>query len=205
MANENKTYIPGVCGPTFNADGVEVIRARFGRTGEQVTTFGHGQHYEQTSRGKVFWACNQSVITFGTALTGTGVTFHLWNPPGSAVNLEILQTRITVLTGGTGGHIVYAWNAPSLTAVSAGTALGVNNLFGVAGIGLAKSATTLPAAPVAIATLASVVTAAGIFQITDYVDGAIVVAPGAILSVQGITVVGTGLVSMAWAEVPLAA
>ena len=89
--------------------------------------------------------------------------------------------------------------------LTAGTPLAVNNCNGAAGIVLAKSATTLPAVPTAIGALASVITAAGAFPIVDYVDGAIVVAPGATLSIQGITVVGTGeLISMAWAEVPLA-
>jgi hypothetical protein len=201
----NQFYMPGFVGPTFIADGpLQQGINRYGRTGDLIISQGHGRFYELASRGKVYWACNQSVVTFGTALTATGVTFHLWNPPGSGMNLEILQTTLTVLTGGTGGHIVYAWNTPTLTAVSAGTALAVNNLNGSPGIGLAKSATTLPAAPIAIRTLAGVITAANTNNIVDDVEGAIVVAPGAVLSIQGITVVGTGLIGMAWAEVPLA-
>ncbi len=201
--DQARVYAPGVVGPSFTFDGGEALRPRIGRTGESITAFGHSPHYEQASRGKVYNACNQSVITFGTALTATGVTFHLCNPISSQVNLEILQTRITVLTGGTGGHIVYAYNPPSGTAVTAGTALTVMNAFGSSGVGQAKSATTLPAAPTAIGALVSVVTAAGIFAVVDYVDGSIIVPPGAQLSVQGITVVGTGLVSMMWSEVPL--
>ena len=45
----------------------------------------------------------------------------------------------------------------------------------------------------------------GVNNIVDYVNGAIVVPPGAALSIQGITVVGTGLCWMAWSEVPLSA
>jgi hypothetical protein len=203
--SDQKTYIAGRVGPSFNADGAEIVRSRFAETGEQVIAQGHGPNYEQAGRGKVFWASSQAVVTFGAALTATGVTFHLANPVGSSVNLEILQTRITVLTVTAAGGIVYAWNAPSLTNVTAGTALTVNSLNGAPGIAQAKAATTLPAVPVAIAALASAVTAAGIFQITDYVDGAIVVAPGAVLSIQGITYTGTSLLSMYWAECPIAA
>lgn len=196
------TFVEGSVGPQFMADGSVAQRDRRARTGDAVVSMGHSPHYEQASRGGVYWACTQAVATFGTALTSTGVTFHLWNPPGSKVNLEILQTGLTILTGGTGGHLVYAWNAPTTGAVPAGTALAVNNMNGSQGYGLAKSAVTLPATPIAIRTLAAVITAAGTNNITDYVDGAIVLAPGAALSIQGITVVGTGLISMVWAEVP---
>lgn len=204
MAETNQTYLEGYVGPQFLGDGAISRQVRRGKTNETIVGMGHGQHYEQASRGKVYYACNQAVVTFGTALTGTGVTFHLWNPPGSQYNLEVLQTGVTVLTGGTGGHLVYAMNWAA-GAVSAGTALAVNNAYGASGVGLAKSATTLPAAPLAVRTLAGVITAAGVNNIMDYVDGALVVVPGAVLSIQGITVVGTGLISMAWAEVPISA
>jgi hypothetical protein len=199
------TYLEGYVGPQFMNDGAVAQRERRGKTNETIVGFGHSQHHEQTSRGKVYWACTQAVATFGTALTATGVTFHLWNPPGSPVNLEILQGGITILTAGTGGHVVWAYNVPTTGAVVAGTALTAMNMNGVAGYGLAKSATTLPAAPVAIRALAGAITAAGTNNIVDYVDGAIVVPPGAVLSVQGITIVGTGLIWAAWSEVPLSA
>lgn len=195
----------GIAGPTFLADGATSQKERRARTNAAVVALAHAKYFEAASRGRVYAACNQSVITFGTGLTATGVTFHLWNPYGSLVDLVILQTGLTVLTGGTGGHLVYAYNSPTTGAVPAGTALGVYNRGGVSGYGQAKSAVTLPAAPVAIRTLAGVITAAGVNNITDYVDGAIVLAPGAALSVQGITVVGTGLISMCWEEVPLSA
>jgi hypothetical protein len=200
------TFLEGQCGPTFVADGNTALRERRDKTNASVFAAAHAAHHEAASRNKVFMACNQAVVTFGTALTATGVTFHLCNPIGSSVDLVVLQTTVTILTAGTGGHLVYAWNPPSSTAVTAGTALAVVNRLGSSGVGQAKSATTLPvAAPTAIRTLAGAITAAGINNITDYVDGAIIVAPGAQLSIQGITIVGTGLIGMCWEEVPLAA
>ncbi len=199
------TFIEGAAGASFVADGATALRERRDKTNASVVAAAHAQYHEAASRNRVYAACNQTVITFGTALTATGVTFHLCNPIGSTVDLVVLQTTLTVLTGGTGGHVVYGYNPPSLTAVTAGTALDVFNRAGGSGIGQAKSATTLPAAPKAIRTLAGVITAAGVNNVTDYVDGAIIVAPGAQLSIQGITVVGTGLVSMCWEEVPLSA
>ena len=198
-------------GPVWQGDGSIVTNPRAGNTGELITGGAHAKYFEAASRGKVFHACNGAAITFGTALTATGVTFHLCNPIGSPVNLVVIHCGLTIITATTSGSIVYAANPVSATAVTAGTALTVLNglLSGSAGYGLAKSATTLPAAPVAIRALATgffvgttPAMAAGA-AILDVVDGAIVVAPGSQLSVQGITVVGTGLVSMAWEEVPI--
>lgn len=192
-------------GPQTNADGVPQAFLRGGRTGENIFGMVHAQHYEACVRGKVFSACNQAVVTAGTALTATGVTFHLWNPPGSGFNAVILQTRITLVINSTPGSIVYAANDVSLTAVSAGTPLAVKstNLSGGSGVVLAKSATTLPSAPYAIAPLVTGETAAGIVSLIDYVDGAIIVPPGAQLSLQGITIVASFLAGMIWEEVPI--
>lgn len=195
----------GFAGPTFLGDGATSQKERRTRTNASVVSAGHAGLFEAASRNRIYAACNQAVVTFGTALTATGVTFHLWNPWGSPVDLVVLHTTLTVLTGGTGGHLVYAYNTPTVAAPAAGTALTTYNRLGVSGYGLAKSAATLAAAPVAIRTLAGVITAAGVNNITDYVEGAIVLAPGAALSIQGITVVGTGLISMCWEEVPLSA
>jgi hypothetical protein len=196
-----------VVGPQFPvADGVGLSQLRGGKTGELIVGQAHAPHYEAVSRGNVFTACNQSVVTAGTALTSTGVTFHLCNPPGSGINMVLLQTAITLVTDSTPGQIVYAATMASLTAVTAGTALTVYNtlLNGGSGIGLAKSATTLPATPVAIRPLVTGETAAGIASLVDYVDGAIILSPGSTLSLQGITIVATFLASMVWEEVKIA-
>jgi hypothetical protein len=204
MESTVNVFLEGQTGEQDLANQGSVLRRfRFSRRGALVNTAAHASYFEANSRGRVYSACNQAVVTFGTALTATGVTFHLCNPINSGWDLVVLQTTLTVLTGGTGGHIVYAYNAPSVTAVTAGTALTAFNRLGTSGVGQAKSATTLPAAPVAVRTLAGVITAAGVNNITDYPDGALIVSPGAQLSVQGITVVGTGLISMCWEEVPL--
>jgi hypothetical protein len=198
-----ESFIESEVGPRFLADGVRTTKFRGGRTGEMVVGQAHAPHYEGNSRNRVFGACLGAVATFGTSLTATGVTYHLCNPIGSGWDLVVLHCGVTILTAGTGGHLVYAYNSPHSTAVTAGTALSVFNRMGGSGVGLAKSATTLPAVPVALRTLAGAITAAGTNNISDYIDGGIIVSPGASLSVQGITIVGTGLISMLWEEVPL--
>ncbi len=203
MAVETPTRYVGPVGPY--TDGVQQLGNRYGKMGEQIMGPAHGQHFEANSRGKVFAACNQAVVTAGTALTATGVTFHLCNPIASGVMLVVLQTRITLVINSTSGSIVYAANPVSGTAVTAGTALTSQccNLTGATGIGQAKAATTLPSVPLAIAPLVTGETAAGIVSLVDYVDGALIVYPGAQLSLQGITIVASFLAGMIWEEVPI--
>src|SRR3990167_8626356 len=161
------------------AAGTNVRTHRSGRTGEWTVGDAHARYFEAVSRGNVFMASTQTALAIGTALTATGVTFHLCNPIGSVVDLVVLQASLSVPAITTAGNIVFAANPVHSTAVTAGTALVVQaaNLSGASGVGLAKSATTLPAVPVAVRPLATVHTAAGILQIIDYVDGALIVSP----------------------------
>lgn len=179
---------------------------RIGSDGALCTQNAHAKYAEATLRGNVFCASSQSVATFGTALTATAVTFTLYNPVASGKNLVILQTGVTVLTAGTGGHLVYAANVNPVAAIPAtNTELTIRNGLLGYGSGVAKvySVTTLPAAPVAVRTLAGAITAAGVNNIVDYVDGALVLSPNTAITIQGITIVGTGLISMVWEEVDI--
>jgi hypothetical protein len=194
-------YRVGPGGP--DADGSEVLYPRTDRFHSLRIAPAAAEYEEMVSRGEVYCASNQSVVTFGTALTATAVTFTLYNPAGSPVDLVLLQCGVTILTAGTGGHLVYAANVNNSAAAPAtNTSLSVRNakLDLAAGYAQAYSATTLPAAPVAIRTLASAITAAGVFNIMDDLKGAIVIGPNTAVTVQGITIVGTGLISMFWRE-----
>ena len=187
------------------ANGAVANYLRAGATGETVIGQAHARYHEAVSRGRVYCACSQAAVTWGTALTGTAVTYTLYNPVGSGVNLSLLQTSISQITGSTAGTLVYAANVnPNAAAPATNTSLTVRNAKLDMGGGVAQvySVTTLPAAPVAIRVLGYAITAAGVGSFTDYVDGAIMVAPNTAITIQGITIVGTGLVSMAWEEVP---
>lgn len=203
------TSLEGVVGPQhWSSDGTLAKALRIIREGGSLGVDNvHARYQEAVLRGNVYMACNQAVVTFGTALTATGVTFHLCNPIGSKVNLVVLQSQLTVVSCTVAGSIVYAANVTNPTAVTVGTDLTVQNalLNGSSGIGKAKSATTLPAAPVAVRPWVSGITAAGFGTLVDYVDGALIVGPGCTLSVQGITIAGTGLIGMCWEEVALSA
>ena len=194
--------------PSGYADGSQPV-PRMCRSGELAATLAHGRYQEAVYRGHCFAACNQSVVTFGTALTATGVTFALVNPAGSGVNLVVLKTRVTVVTSSTAGSLVYAvCNVPLQAAVTTASKLTANNcLVGAlaAPAGYASASFTLPAAPVAIGALAfgPVTATASTGAIYDEPMGEYILAPNTAIAVQGITIVGTGLISMTWEEIPL--
>ena len=176
--------------------------------GADQLAFTFPEYSELARKGMVYSCSNTAVVTFGTALTLTGVTYHLLNPIGSTVDLHIIAGGVSVRTCTTAGTIVWAQNAPSFTVASGGTLLTPMNKFGSSGVAIAQTATcTLPAIPTAVRVLAGsgVIAAAAGFQAIapDYVGGALVVPPGAQMSLQGITIAGTGIFNMVWAEIPI--
>ena len=165
---------------------------------------------EDCRLGNVYSACNSAAVTFGTALPATGVTFHLHNPSGSNVNLELVHAAVNIVTCTVSGTIVYALNSLSTAAAPATTTAitVVSNLLGdtSTGAGRAYSVATLPSVPVqgrilagAIATPANVAPTA----VHDNPRGSIIIGPGCVLSFQGITIAGTGLFSAQWREVQI--
>lgn len=194
----------GTVGPLQpQVDGVVQAQLRTGKMGELYVGAAHSPLFEAVSRGRCRMACNQSAITFGTALTGTAVTFTLGNPTGSGYVLSILHCGVTMITSTTAGSLVYAAGA---IHSAVGTPLTVQNAYfggGGPGVGLASAACTLPAAPVAVRTLASGFTTNANASIHDHVNGGIVIYPGYAITIQGITIVGTGLIDMLWEEVAL--
>ncbi len=194
-------------GPSLpNSDGTVTDRIlRTGRQGELIAGLGVAEYEELSSRGELFMAATQTVVTFGTSLTATGVTFCLYNPVGSLVDLVILEIGITAITQTAAGHLVLAANTNNAAAaVTFASNLTVYNakLDGSSGYGLASRSFTLPVAPVAIRTVGYGVSAAptNAGSIVDKVKGAVVIGPNTSVAVQGITFAGTGLISMLWRE-----
>ncbi len=162
------------------------------------------EYEEMCARGELYCACNQATVTYGTALTGTAVTFTLYNPQGSPVDLVLLGVGTSPRTCTVAGELILAANVNPYAAAVTGTALQVYNakLDGSAGYGAAYSAATLPVAPVVLRTLAFGVTTtpASAGSIWDDVKGAVVLGPNTAVTVQGITYAGVGLISMLWRE-----
>lgn len=159
------------------------------------------------SRAKVFTAGLSSACTFGTALTLTGVTIHLFNPTGSGVNLNVIRGVATILTCSISGTLLYCGNAQATTPTGTTPITIQNARLGSVDTPLAKcySAATLAAIPTELRPMLGVVaTAADIMAgFTDYLDGEFSVMPGQVLSIQGLTIVGTGFLGFTWEETPV--
>lgn len=157
----------------------------------------------------VFLASTQAGVATSTALSTTQTGFTLTNPLGSGVNLVLLQFRcaFTTAPAAIATLILTANVTPSAAAVTQTTPLTVRSAkLGnpAVGAGLAASAVTLPAAPVVIRGLGGPVATGSVSQpqITDDIDGAIVVEPGCAVSINSLTTAISGVFSMVWREVP---
>ena len=175
-----------------------------------------GKHFHAVSSGRVFGGeTAASGVAPGTALGTTG-PFTLHNPLGSGVYASILQASMGYISGTLGaGLVVWAVNVDPQLALPTGTAITVRNML-VAGVRadgqvLAFTTSTI-GTPVGLRPAflldASLATTAGVGMrsMVDYVDGAIVLAPGGTVTLQGIAAAGaTPLVDFGanWAEVPI--
>ena len=205
----------GVVGPAAGgADGAR-IPVRLGRNGEIIVGTNHGKYHEAVSRGRCFHASMQAGAALGTGLTATAVTLTLYNPVNSGIHLSLLHAAVAITTVPGVGNVnfAYAINVNPLAAVPATNTPGVIRnclLGGAAGVGIAYTATTLPAAPVIARMMPggmyfATTAAAAPMSLSDWVDGSLVLAPNTCLTIQGIGIATAGIVSMMWEEIPLLA
>ena len=188
-----------------------------GKDGEIHVVPKHGIHGASVLSGRVYAGSTAVAgVAPGTAIGTTGA-YTLANPAGSGAHLVVLQASMGYVSGTLGaGMVVYAGNVNPIAAAVTGTVITVTNqLLGGAradGQGLAFTTSTLPVAPTVIRPAwnldASLATTAGIgyFPSVDYIDGAICVAPGGALTLNGISAAGaTPLVifGTVWEEVDI--
>ena len=125
-----------VAAPAAVANG-STVSARGDRYGNLVVQQAGGQYRDLVMAGNVHHATNTSDVTIGTALTATGVTFHLFNIASSGKNLVILEVAFAEATVTvTAGNVVLGINPTTTQAVPATTtALPVRNtLVGTGGL-----------------------------------------------------------------------
>jgi len=198
--------IPGRVGPAVLTDGVQ-REDRLDRTGAAVSTDAHGRYMEASLRG-MFFACNSAAqaLSLGS-LTATGII--LSNTAGSGKNLVICEILgcLTVEPTADGAILLFANVNTVAAAVVHTTPLVVRpTILGATSVavGLADSAATLPATPIIVRPLLSSIfgTAVGLAQtsIRDDVGGALIIAPGAAVSVQAVTTAVTGIWAISWEE-----
>jgi len=174
--------------------------ASLDKDGNVGVSVAHSPHAAAVMAGRVYsGATAAGGVAPGTALGTTGA-YTLANPLGSGVYGVILQGSMGYLSGTLGAGFV-SWNAtvdPQL-ALPTGTAITELNMLvgGKRGSGELVALTTATiTAPVIIRPAwnldASLGTTAGIgvHPLVDYVNGAIVVAPGASITLHGTAAAG---------------
>ncbi len=168
---------------------------------------------DQNLAGNVFCAANvanKSVIAVTTSMTGV----ILYNPAGSGKNLVIISAGWVWTTAPAAVHnIGMALAAPNVTAPSSLTAIG-SGVLKANGIGNADNAVaraydaaTLPVAPVIVRWSFGATYGSGVGEspaaLIDYVNGALVLCQGAVLTFAAVTTTAVGMGSLCWAEVPV--
>lgn len=164
---------------------------------------------EQARLGKMFHSCSTGAVTLSTvSATCTGLV--LTNPYGSGKRLVIAKVRFAPSTAPAGAAVVGLAISPavSATAVTHTTPAVIHNAITTGsnlnvGVGLVDSAATLPAAPVWLRPLGSVVAASSITpdMYVDETKGDIILPPGTNLSLSYLTTAAVGIAAFTWVEI----
>lgn len=165
---------------------------------------------DQALAGRMFHACSAGAVTLSTVnATCTGMSLE--NPWGSGVLVVVKEVRFQPSTAPAGAAVVGLAISPALsqTAVIHTTPAVIHNAL-MSGsdknVGKAKVdvSSTLPAAPVWLRPLGSVVAASSISpgMYEDNVNGDIILPPGANLSFSYLTTAAVGIAAMSWVELP---
>lgn len=165
---------------------------------------------EQARLGNMYNACSTGAVTLSTvSATCTGLA--LSNPYGSAKLLVVAKVRFAPSTAVAGASVVglAVSSAVSQTAVTHTTPIVIHNAISdgsniSTGVGKVDSAATLPAAPVWLRPIASVVAASSITpgMYVDETDGEIILPPGTNLSLSYLTTAAVGIAAITWVEIP---
>jgi hypothetical protein len=198
-----------IVGPTaLNAADASPIRARCGRTGDQVVTELHARYFEQAYRGASFSAANQAAQAVSVALATTYTGILLYNPVGSGKILVPTKIKYALSVApaapATIGLIAGFSATGGVTAQTVKLGIQSNQIgnSGV-GVGLALSSATI-VTPTWLFQLWDGFTAAALPapQVPVDLEGSFVIFPGGFIGIGALTAV-TGLGSISWEEVLL--
>lgn len=187
---------------------------RIGRTGEEILSQLHPDLYETTKRGNLFsGATAVTGVAPGTA-AGTTAAFALYNPSNSGFDLVIQKASMSYLSGTLGIGFVN-WYVHTATT-QAGAAVTGTAITAVSGNGSGRGAVGRPLTTATVVAgvlarlfgnlppmLASSVLAP--WRLDDDVNGALIVPPGAAVSLQATAAAGTSplvIYGCTWEEVP---
>lgn len=160
--------------------------------------------------GEIFHGANVAgtAVTTQAGLSATTPALTLYNPVTSSVNLVLLKVRVSVHAApAAASDLMLAYGSVTETAPSSTTdATMVSAKVGTtaAPVGRCYRIATLATAPTACRYLGSVIAASStaFVQVVDDVDGAIVLTPGACVSIQATTAISI-LASFTWKEVAI--
>lgn len=201
----------GLVGSQSPAEGAQT-QPRVDRLGCLVTNPA-GNSAELARRGSVFHAMTAVTgVAPGTSI-GTTAAAALYNPVGSGKDLVIIRATMGYVSGTLGiGRVDWVSHA---RGAATGTAMVTQNaiLGGAASVASPLTTATVITGGVAFRTFANLPPMLATSVLTpwnfvDEVDGAIVVAPGYAVSLQGTAGAGTSplvVFGLTWAEIPVIA
>lgn len=203
-----------IAGPQTVADG-NTGEGRIGRTGEHIVSQHHAPLYEASERGNVYMGATAVTgVAPGTAI-GTTAAFALFNPLNSGFDLVVLKASMSYLSGTLGiGFVNWIYHTAAVQAGVAisGTAISVVRGNGANGVGVGKPLTTATVVAGVLARLFGnlppmlATTVLDPWRLDDDVDGALVIPPGAGVSLQATADAGTTplvIYGCTWEEVAI--
>lgn len=207
------TEVTGVVGEQTLTDGAQG-RIRLSRNGSTVVQGGGAYFQEAVRNGSVFAVANQSGVTSQAGLSATTPVLTLANPVGSGVNCVLWYASATFSVAFAAAAAVFTAVGTNLAAAAVtGTLTTAHRNLLLGGGQPAVTpllAATLPAAPVAIDILGmgltgAITTIPQLQCLERWYNGAIILQPGANLSIQTSTASGASgmFCSYIWEEVPV--
>lgn len=205
-------YTQVLVGPpssTSYADGLEVFQLG-GKQGEGLVSELHGKYFTANYRGKLFSA-TAAAVTVPVIAASLASVFTLYNPPGSGVNMELVETSIinvlaTTVVNGVGWYFSTAVLSAGGTFTTAGTPQPLNAGSGSAAAGKFYSSYTHSGTPVLIDLIGGYGAATATLTVSKFYDGRLILPPGIAMSVATTTNAGTGsglTLSAVWQESPI--
>ena len=211
MAISINSWLTGLVAPWgYKAPGTE-IAAGFDTRGALLTNGFGGPYAELCRQGKVYY-CSKAAFTMPVNAATLGSLFTIYNPPGSNVNLEMIETNVATVTATTvvDGCGRY-YSSAAQTAAGTFTTLGtVSNalLNGPTGQAQFYSSYTASGTP-ALGRLVGgwgAVTDPGPNTVTKDFWGSLIVPPGTAVHLAMTTAASTGsgiTADTLWAEIPI--
>jgi len=187
-------------------------------SGEQIVSQLSGRFYEMAWRGNVFTASQaatgSTIVAANVSPVGAGAAalFTLYNPATNIKNAVLLRTVINGISGTPGGGFVYNVIAPpaGITASANIVPISNNTLYAAQSSVVVISQSALTNSVLAkmfrpLGGPAAVASGAGLYGVTDYPDGDLIVPPGGAVLIAATATGTTHIVccSFTWAEVPV--